>query len=50
MLGISRYEVLSVLDLKDAFNSLRLLENSKEDTVESHHMLVALHVYIRECL
>ena len=29
MLGISRCEVLSVLDLKDAFYSLRLLENLK---------------------
>ena len=30
MLGSSRCEVLSVLDLKDAFHSLRLLENSKK--------------------
>ena len=29
VLGNSRCEVLSVLDLKDAFHSLRLLENSK---------------------
>ena len=29
MLGSFRCEVLSVLDLKDAFHSLRLLENSK---------------------
>ena len=29
MLGSSRCEVLSVLDLRDAFHSLRLLENSK---------------------
>ena len=29
MLGRSRCEVLSVLDLKDAFHSLRLSENSK---------------------
>ena len=29
VLGSSRCEVLSVLDLKDAFQSLRLLENSK---------------------
>ena len=29
VLGSSRCEVLSVLDLKDAFHSLRLLENSK---------------------
>ena len=29
LLGNSRCEVLSVLDLKDTFHSLRLLENSK---------------------
>ena len=29
MIGNSKYEVLSVLDLKDAFHSLRLSENSK---------------------
>ena len=29
VLGSSRYEVLSVLDLKDVFHSLRLLENLK---------------------
>ena len=29
VLGSSRYEVLLILDLKDAFHSLRLLENSK---------------------
>ena len=30
LLGISKFEVLSVLDLKDAFHSLRLTENSKK--------------------
>ena len=30
VLGSSKCEVLSVLDLKDAFNSLRLSENSKK--------------------
>ena len=30
VLGSSRYEVLSVLDLKDAFHSLRVSENSKK--------------------
>ena len=30
LLGGSTYEVLSVLDLKDAFHSLRLTENSKK--------------------
>ena len=30
VLGSSKFEVLSVLDLKDAFHSLRLSENSKQ--------------------
>ena len=30
VLGSSKFEVLSVLDLKDAFHSLRLLDNSKK--------------------
>ena len=30
LLGSSKCEVLSVLDLKDAFHSLRLTENSKK--------------------
>ena len=30
VLGTSRYEVLSVCDLKDAFHSLRLSENAKK--------------------
>ena len=30
MLGSSNYEVMSVLDLKDAFHSLQLMENSKK--------------------
>ena len=30
MLGSSKCEVMSVLDLKDAFHSLRLMENSKK--------------------
>ena len=49
VIGSSRCEVLSVLDLKDAFHSLRLSEILK-DTVESYLILVALHIYIRECL
>ena len=48
-LGSSRCEVLSVLELKDAFHSLRLLENSK-NIVGSYHTLVALYVCIKECL
>ena len=30
MLGSSKCEVMSVLDLKDAFHALRLIENSKK--------------------
>ena len=30
ILGSSKYEVMSVLDLKDAFHSLRLTKNSKK--------------------
>ena len=47
--GRYRCEVLSVLDLKGVFHYLRLLKNPKY-TVESYHILVALHIYIREFL
>ena len=40
VLGNSKCEVLSVLDLKDAFHSLRLSENS-ENIVEYSHTLAA---------
>ena len=43
-----KFEVLSVLDLKDAFHSLRLSENSK-NTVKYFHTLVAHPTYIKEC-
>ena len=49
VLGSSRCVVLSVLDLKDTFHSLRLLENSK-DIVEYYHTLLVLHIYIKESL
>ena len=49
VLGSSRCEVLSVLDIKDAFHYLRLLENSK-DFVESCHTLVVLHICLNEYL
>ena len=49
VLGNSKCEVLSVLDLKDAFHSLRLSENSK-NTMEYSHILEAHLIYIRECL
>ena len=41
----SRCEVFSVLDLKDAFHSLRLTENSKKYS----HILVAHCICIKEC-
>ena len=49
LLGSSRCEVLSELDLKDAFHSLRLSENSK-DIMEYYHTLEVHHTCIKECL
>ena len=49
VLGNSKCEVLSVLDLKDAFHSLRLSENSKVIAGYSH-ILAVLHTYTREYL
>ena len=46
LLGSSKCEILSVLDLKDAFHSLRLTENSKKYC----HTLAAHHTCIKECL
>ena len=48
VLGSSKCEVLLVLDLKDAFHSLRLSENSK-NIVEYSLILAAHHIYIRGC-
>ena len=45
-LGNSKCEVLSVLDLKDAFHSLRLSENQR-NTVAFYHILVVPHICIR---
>ena len=42
-------EVLSVLDLKDMFHSLRLLEDSK-DIVEYCHTSEVPHICTKECL
>ena len=50
VLGNSKCEVLSVLDLKDAFHSLRLSENSKKYCAGYSHILAVLHTYTRECL
>ena len=48
MLGNSKCEVMSVLNLKDAFHSLRLTENSKK-FVAYFLILVAHPIYIRGC-
>ena len=48
VLGNSKCEVLSVLDLKDAFHSLRLSAN-RENTVEYSHTLAAHLICTREC-
>ena len=44
----SKCEILSVLDLKDAFHSLRLSENSR-NIVEYSHILAVYPIYIKEC-
>ena len=49
LLGSSKCEVLSVLDLKDAFHSLRLSENSKNIVGYSHTLEVHC-TCIKECL
>ena len=48
MLGNSKCEVLSLLDLKDAFHSLRLSEKSKK-YCGIYHTLAVLPTCIREC-
>ena len=49
VLGSSRCEVLSVLDLKDTFHLLRL-SKIQRDIAEYFPILVAHHIYTRECL
>ena len=49
MLGSSRCKVLSVLDLNNAFHSLRLSETQK-DIVVYYHILIMPLTYIKECL
>ena len=49
LLGSTKCEVLSVLDLIDTFHSIRLTENSKK-YCGIHLCLVAHHTCIRECL
>ena len=48
-MGNSKCEVLSVLDLKDAFHSLRLSEKSKKYCGILPYLGV-LHTCIKECL
>ena len=50
VLGSSKCEVLSVLDLKDTFHSLRLSENSRWNTAVYFLILVVHHICIRGCL
>ena len=48
LLGGSKCEVLSVLDLKDAFHSLRITESSKK-YCGILHILAAHHICTKEC-
>ena len=49
VLGSSKCEVLSVLDLKDAFHSLRLSETQRN--IVGYSLTLVVHpTYIRECL
>ena len=49
LLGSSKCEVMSVLDLKDAFHSLRLLEKSQK-YCGIFHILVVYHICIKQHL
>ena len=49
LLGSSKCEVLSVLDLKDAFHWLRLTENSKKYCGILPYFGSACHICIKEC-
>ena len=50
MLGNSKCEVLSVLDLKDTFHSLRDYQKTQKDIVAYYHILVVPLIYIKESL
>ena len=47
-MGNSKCDVLLVLDLKDAFHSLRLSEIQR-NIVEFCHILEVPHIYTKEC-
>ena len=49
LLGGSKCEVLSVLDLKHAFHSLRLTENSNKYCGILLHIFATCHICIKEC-
>ena len=49
LLGSSKCKVMLVLDLKDAFHSLRLSENNK-NIVAYFHVSVVHHICVRGCL
>ena len=50
MLGSSKCKVISVLDLKDAFHSLRLTWKIQRNSVAYFLILEALPTCIKECL
>ena len=50
VLGNSKCEVLSVLDLKDTYHSLRLLEDLKRYYSILSYFGSTSYIYIRECL
>ena len=50
LLGSSKCEVMSVLDLKDAFHSLQLSEKSPKNIVAYFHILTVHHICIKGCL
>ena len=50
VLGISKCEVPSILDLKDAFYLLRLSEDSKRYCGILPYFGSASYIYIKECL
>ena len=50
VLGSSRCKILTVLDLKDAFHSLGLLENSKRYCGILPYFGSASYICIKECL
>ena len=48
VLGSSQCKALSVLDLKNAFTP-SVSQIIQKDIVQFYHILLALHIYIKEC-